>query len=138
MLVTNDLAVIRGLDSKAIGWDFDGVIHSYERDYGDGSIYGTVIAGVKTALRLCKEAGYLNVVQSFRVAEQIGPWLEEQGLDRFIDVVTNCKPRAKVYIDDHALRFNGPGDVMLWLFREEGPVVGDAFENGKRAGRAAP
>lgn len=103
--------------------DFDGVIHSYERGWQGGVIYGTVVPGffewvervrdhVKIAIyssRSKDEAGV--VAMGMWLHEQRNAWIKAGGqrhptepLD--FDLVHE-KPAAWLTIDDRAIRFDG-------------------------------
>lgn len=103
--------------------DFDGVIHSYERGWQNGVIYGTVVPGffewvervrdhVKIAIyssRSKDEAGV--VAMGMWLHEQRNAWIKAGGqrhptepLD--FDLVHE-KPAAWLTIDDRAIRFDG-------------------------------
>lgn len=83
--------------------DFDGVIHSYEKLWHDGTIYGTVTQGAwYTLTELYKK--YDIVIHTCRDVEQVREWLEKNGYPIPLSV-TNIKPRAVAYIDDRGIRF---------------------------------
>lgn len=107
--------------------DFDGVIHSYERGWQGGVIYGTVVPGffewvervrdhVKIAIyssRSKDEAGV--VAMGMWLHEQRNAWIKAGGqrhptepLD--FDLVHE-KPSAWLTIDDRAIRFDGDWTV---------------------------
>lgn len=93
--------------------DFDGVIHSYEHGWRDGSIYGTVTPGFLTWLAIAQEY-FRIVIYSSRSAqpngtEQMKQWLARQnggtlptGLE-----FSASKPPAFLTIDDRAVCFRG-------------------------------
>lgn len=103
--------------------DFDGVIHSYERGWQDGEIYGTVTPGffewairagrlfrlVIYSSRSKTEAGERAMIAWLE--RQIGRWLATsgggaiEGLPAF--EFSNQKPAAFLTIDDRALCFMG-------------------------------
>lgn len=103
--------------------DFDGVIHSYERGWQNGEIYGNVTPGF---FEWCEEAAKLFklVVYSSRSKEEsniykMQVWLAQQrmlwreagnGKD-FTTIVefefASQKPQAWLTIDDRAIQFNG-------------------------------
>ncbi len=113
---------------KTVAVDFDGVIHSYEKGWHDGSIYGTPIPGAFEALRELMEK-YCVFIFTTRNCHQIAEWLEDKGGfktttddSRFahpllldgsfwstpgILLITNQKLGAIAYIDDRAIRFRG-------------------------------
>lgn len=111
-----------------IAIDFDGVIHSYERGWADGSIYGDFKPGAHEALLQLMDR-YAVFVHTTRNARAVAAWIERTSghtiecvttwqhpsmwlpwRSRFWDtkgllLVTNRKLPALVYIDDRALRF---------------------------------
>lgn len=112
--------------------DFDGVIHSYERGWQGGEIYGTVTKGFwDWAL---KAQDYFKlVVYSSRSKEPGGPfamsqWLSQQwdgpGEAPVIDIEFACeKPPAFLTIDDRCVRFDG-----LWTAPELDPESLRSFQ----------
>ncbi len=112
---------------KTVAVDFDGVIHSYEKGWQDGSIYGTPIPGAFEALRKLMEDYYVFIFTT-RNCQQIAEWLESYGFTTSTDdsrfahdliwdgsfwgtegvlLITNQKLGAIAYIDDRAIRFRG-------------------------------
>lgn len=61
---------------KTIAIDFDGVIHSYEHGWGDGSIYGQPLPGAFEAIKQYMDNGYSVFIFSTRPARQIVKWIE--------------------------------------------------------------
>lgn len=110
--------------------DFDGVLHSYEYGWHDGTIYGTLLPGAKEGLRRLMEGGHSVIVQTARapladVAEWITgragiPTILDSGLFRFWTrndriLVTDRKLPATVYVDDRGYRFEGWDQTLLDL-----------------------
>lgn len=107
--------------------DFDGVIHSYERGWDDGTIYGTVVPGFFEWLRAVSE-DFKVVVYSARSIELAGRlamrnWIRREakkhyGYDTTVPVwvreleYPNRKPRAYLTIDDRAIVFQGSWAVL--------------------------
>jgi len=107
--------------------DFDGVIHSYERGWQDGQIYGTLTSGFGPWLVKASQH-FRIVIYSSRSDTMDGiaamrEWLEQQTLARAdtdtdvpwwqlgsaIDDITfaHQKPPAFLTIDDRAIQFKG-------------------------------
>ncbi len=94
---------------QTVAVDFDGVIHSYEKGWQDGSIYGTPVEGAFEHICKIRSRGYNVVIFSARPKEQIGEWLLNNWprVPPYGDIpeVVNEKPLAVAYIDDRAIRF---------------------------------
>ena len=92
--------------------DFDGVIHSYERGWQDGRIYGTVTPGFFEWAAEAQELFEL-VVYSSRSKEPAGVeamrlWLKQQPGSEGVELsFAHEKPAAFLTIDDRALMFRG-------------------------------
>lgn len=101
--------------------DFDGVIHSYERGWRGGEIYGTVTPGFFEWADAAAELFDL-VVYSSRSSDPVmlkamSLWMDEQRLlwragwpqgTREADFIfTDKKPAAFLTIDDRAICFDG-------------------------------
>lgn len=63
---------------KAIAFDFDGVIHSYEKGWHDGSIYGKANTDVLNLMQELMDNGYPVFIFSSRSPWQIKRWMSEQ------------------------------------------------------------
>lgn len=110
-------------DKPILCIDFDGVIHSYERGWQNGEIYGTVTPGffewAEKAARLFKlviyssrsktEAGQLAM--SVWLVEQRKKWRDSGGKSETNEPVSfefaDEKPPAFLTIDDRAIKFEG-------------------------------
>jgi hypothetical protein len=105
--------------------DFDGVIHSYERGWQDGAIYGTAVPGffewVRTARGYFTLAVYSSRSKSVVGLEAMRDWLGVQLIEwKTRNIVSielppymddfqfaHEKPPAFLTIDDRAIRFDG-------------------------------
>ena len=101
---------------KAIGIDFDGVIHDYRYGWeGVDFISGEPVKGIKEVIdELRKE--YLVYVISSRCIRASGKlavedWLEKYGIK--VDMVSGNKLPAMIYIDDRAICFDGKAESLL-------------------------
>lgn len=104
-----------------IAIDFDGVIHAYRAGWLDGTIYDPPIDGAAEAMAKLQERGYNLVIYTTRAESQtdkaaIYQWLKQHRFKNVDDIeITDRKPPAIAYIDDHAVRFtNWPDMVKLW------------------------
>lgn len=101
--------------------DFDGVIHSYERGWQGGEIYGTIVPGFVIWAQMAARKFEL-VIYSSRSKDPAGieamqAWLRRQlaermmpdEIDGFLSIFkfASEKPAAWLTIDDRAVRFEG-------------------------------
>lgn len=103
-------------ESTVIAIDFDGVIHSFEHGFHDGTIYGIPIEGsiesIKKLSEKYKIVIYTTKAKSDRPLingktgiELVWEWLSKYELKDYISDITAEKPRAICYIDDKAIQF---------------------------------
>lgn len=98
--------------------DFDGVIHSYERGWQGGELYGTVVDGFFDWACRAMDS-FTLVVYSSRSASPDGiaamrEWFLRNDIPTaLVDMITfaDKKPPAFVTIDDRAITFNGDWDA---------------------------
>lgn len=135
-----------------IAVDFDGVIHSYERGWQDGKIYGTLMPGADMALRQLMRHEATFVFTARDDLRAVASWISNQtDIDTAVEpagarpvkfwndqtklLVTNRKLPANWYVDDKAMRFTSWGQTMSTLGYTNPPgaaapaapdVVGDA------------
>jgi hypothetical protein len=119
--------------------DFDGVIHSYENGWKDGSIYGTIVPGFEDwAHEVAKE--FDLVIYSSRSKTPSGRaamkrWLTRNWKGPPIPKFefASTKPPAWLTIDDRCIRFQGRWEwIRLDVLKEFRPW------NDKRGGSNAP
>lgn len=103
-------------ESKTIAIDFDGVIHSFELGFHDGTIYGTPIEGSIESIKKIAEK-YTIVIYTAKAkkdrplvngmtgTELVWEWLHKYDLAKYVKDVTAEKPRCICYIDDKAVQF---------------------------------
>lgn len=108
---------------KIICLDFDGVVHSYEKGWQDGTIYGKVTPGFFSWLMQAQEEFNIVIYSSRSKTPEgrldMGLWLEKQFADwRSLDIMgrgetkmmvtyAHEKPSAWLTIDDRAVCFMG-------------------------------
>ena len=120
---------------KTIVFDFDGVIHSGYRGYGDGSIYGKIDLDLLDYIKDLMKNYYI-VISSNRPAEQIVNYMND--LDYGIEFkvfnkdmdenmywndsdaigVTNQKAVGWLYIDDRGFRYKNLEDLKKFIKEE--------------------
>ncbi|MGW5477662.1 hypothetical protein [Streptomyces sp. NPDC004008] len=119
-----------------IAVDFDGVIHTYDRGWADGTIYGDLTPDAMTAIETLMERDAV-FIHTTRNARQVARWIERTSqyhIDctthlprtwygrrkpfwntRGLLLVTDRKLPATVYIDDRAHRFDTWAKTMVAL-----------------------
>ena len=120
---------------KTIVFDFDGVIHSGYRGYGDGSIYGKIDLDLLDYIKDLMKNYYI-VISSNRPAEQIVKYMNN--LDYGIEFklfnkdmdenmywndsdaigVTNQKAVGWLYVDDRGFRYKNLEDLKKFIKEE--------------------
>lgn len=109
-----------------IGIDFDGVIHKCSKGFYDGTIYDEPVEGVRKALEAlskdnniiiftCKAKPDRPLVNGQTGTELIWDWLRKHNMAQFVSEVTAEKPRAKMYIDDKAIKFTNWEEILINL-----------------------
>lgn len=110
--------------AKTIAIDFDGVIHTYDKGWGDGTIYGELIPGSEAAIRSLMD-DYAVIIFTTRWPAQVAVWIEQQTEipcttehdevfwnEQGILLITNHKYPAVAYIDDRAIKFENWPQTM--------------------------
>ncbi len=123
---TSDLNVPPGFEGelKNIAVDFDGVIHTFDKGWYDGTCYGEPIKGSLEALQKLSEKWNIVIftakgrpdrplVNGKTGVELVWEWLEKYDVAKYIDDVTWEKPRAEYYIDDKGVHFDNNWDEVL-------------------------
>jgi len=116
------LAKVTQGESKVLAIDFDGVIHSNELGFHDGTVYGTPIKGVEKALKELSQR-YTIIIHTSKAnpkrplingktgKELIWEWLGKYNLSSYIKDITYDKINASYYIDDKAIKFTNWNSV---------------------------
>ena len=120
---------------KTIVFDFDGVIHSGYRGYGDGSIYGKIDLDLLDYIKKLMKNYYI-VISSNRPAEQIVKHMNDldYGIefklfnkdmdenmywnDPYAIGVTNQKAVGWLYVDDRGFRYKNLEDLKKFIKEE--------------------
>jgi hypothetical protein len=107
---------------------FDGTIHSFERGWQDGEIYGTVVDGffewAQSACKLFELFVYSSRSKDHETRRAMETWLlakQKQWLALYpisdtpaVFTFTHEKPAAFLTIDNRALTFNGEWGHPRW------------------------
>ncbi len=93
------------MKKKTLLIDLDGVLNTYKGDYEKDYI-PPALAGAKEFLELLSRDFCVKIFTS-RQLVFAKKWVEANGLESYIDEVTNEKQPAWLIIDDRALTFNG-------------------------------
>ena len=120
---------------KTIVFDFDGVIHSGYRGYGDGSIYGEIDFDLLDYIKELMKNYYI-VISSNRPAEQIVKYMNDLNYGIEFKVfnkdmdenmywndsdaigVTNQKAVGWLYVDDRGFRYKNLEDLKKFIKEE--------------------
>lgn len=115
-----------GMESQQnnLAIDFDGVVHTFDKGWHDGTCYGDPIQGSLESIKKLSEK-YNIIIFSAKVRpdrplvdgktgkELVDEWLVKHGIRDLVSEITHEKPRAKYYIDDKALEFKDNWDEIL-------------------------
>ena len=120
---------------NTIVFDFDGVIHSGYRGYGDGSIYGKIDLDLLDYIKELMKNYYI-VISSNRPAEQIVKYMNDLNYGIEFKVfnkdmdenmywndsdaigVTNQKAVGWLYVDDRGFRYKNLEDLKKFIKEE--------------------
>jgi hypothetical protein len=111
-------------DLNNIAIDFDGVIHTFDKGFHDGTCYGDPIEGALLAIKeLSKKYNIIiftakakpdrPLVNNKTGTELVTEWLAKHGVMKYISLVTSEKPRAQIYIDDKGYHFTNWADTII-------------------------
>ena len=113
-------------DAKNIAIDFDGVVHTFDKGYHDGTCYGSPIDGSLGAIKelskkyniiifTAKAKASRPLVNDKTGTELVHDWLKKHDVLKYVSEITAEKPRAFLYIDDKGYRFENWSDTMKFL-----------------------
>ena len=113
-------------EKNNIAIDFDGVIHNFDKGYHDGTCYGDPIEGSLNSLKelsktyniiifTAKAKPNRPLVNGKTGTELVSEWLEKYGVLDCVNEITSEKPRAMLYIDDNAYRFENWVDTIKFV-----------------------
>lgn len=111
-------------ERKNIAIDFDGVIHTFDKGWYDGTCYGSPIEGAIDAIKKISEKYDIIVFTGKALPDRplvdgktgkqlVTEWLKEHDLIQYIKEVTYTKPRAEYYIDDKGIEFTNNWTEIL-------------------------
>lgn len=115
-----------GKGKSIIAIDFDGVIHNSDKGWHDGTCYGSPIPGSLNALKLLSEK-YKIVIFTAKAKtdrplvngktghELVHEWLVVHKFIDYVSEITAEKPRAVLYVDDNAYRFEQWDDTLKFI-----------------------
>jgi hypothetical protein len=112
-------------EANNLAIDFDGVIHNADKGFHDGTCYGDPLPGSLDALRLlatkyriviftAKAKPNRPLVNGKTGTELVSEWLEKYEVLRYVAEITSEKPRAILYIDDNAYRFENWEETLKY------------------------
>ena len=113
-------------DLKNLAIDFDGVIHTFDKGWYDGTCYGEPIEGSLEAIKKLSES-YTIIIFTAKakpsrplVNGKTGPelveeWLTKHNVMQYVKEITSEKPRSQIYIDDKGYHFENWQDTLKHL-----------------------
>jgi len=117
-----------GFENEAnnLAIDFDGVIHNMDKGFYDGTCYGEPIIGALEAIRelskryriivfTAKAKPNRPLIDGKTGIQLVEEWLDKHGILECITEITSEKPRAILYIDDNAYRFENWNNTLKFI-----------------------
>jgi FMN phosphatase YigB (HAD superfamily) len=113
-------------DKNNIAIDFDGVIHSFDKGWHDGTCYGEPIPGSLQAIKTLSKQYKIIIftakakpdrplVNGKTGTELVQEWLHKHDILDCVSGITSEKPRAMLYIDDNGYRFENWNDTLNFI-----------------------
>lgn len=113
-------------ESNNLAIDFDGVIHDMDKGFYDGTCYGNPLPGSLEALReLSKKYKIIiftakakpdrPLINGKTGVQLVEEWLDKYGVLDCVSEITSEKPRAILYIDDNAYRFDNWKNTLEFI-----------------------
>jgi hypothetical protein len=113
-------------DLKNLAIDFDGVIHTFDRGWYDGTCYGDPIEGSLEAIKKLSESYSIIIftakakpsrplVNGKTGTELVEEWLTKHGVMKYVKEITSEKPRSQIYIDDKGYHFENWEDTITHI-----------------------
>jgi hypothetical protein len=113
-------------DAMNIAVDFDGVVHSFDKGWHDGTCYGDPIPGAIDGIKqlskkfrviifTAKAKPSRPLVQGKTGIQLVEEWLDKHGVLSYVSEITSEKPRAWLYIDDKGYRFLNWHDTLSFV-----------------------
>ena len=113
-------------EANNLAIDFDGVIHNADKGFHDGTCYGDPLPGALEALAALSKK-YRIVIFTAKAkpnrplingktgTELVAEWLYKYGVSDYVSEISSEKPRAVLYIDDNAYRFDNWDDTLRYV-----------------------
>jgi len=113
-------------DLRNIAIDFDGVIHTFDKGWYDGTCYGEPLPGSLEAIIKLSETHNIIIftakakpsrplVNGKTGVQLVREWLEKHEVMKYVSEITAEKPRSQIYIDDKGYHFQNWKDTMNYL-----------------------
>ncbi len=129
MISTKDYPPGFEKDLNNIAIDFDGVIHTFDKGFHDGTCYGSPIEGSLEAIKeLSKKFNIIiftakakpsrPLVNGKTGTELVTEWLIKYDVMQYVKEVTAEKPRSQLYIDDKGYHFQNWTDTLKYIERK--------------------
>ena len=113
-------------DYKNIAIDFDGVVHTFDKGFHDGTCYGEPVEGALEAIKVLSEKYNIIIftakakpsrplVNGKTGTELVYDWLVKHGVMKYVKQITSEKPRSFIYIDDKGYKFENWKDTLEYV-----------------------